>query len=577
VNSVLADFDEDGRDDLLVHGEVSFQVWLSSESFQPPVPRTYLYRVDAAPHTGIEAGDFDNDGHLDLAIPGSSYRLDPSIVLIRGRGDGEFETETPRAECAGYGRAALADLNEDGVPDLVAYRQTGPDARTGALEPCVLLGLPDAVAEPFFEPLRSYEDRGADSSRPCVADFDRDGNLDVVYGYTKASGVGHPSFTLRLGDGAGGLGEARTFDAAIETSFYRTGADGADFNGDGDVDVLISGRYAFLGDGRGGFQHVWSLESEADLFNVWDSFVLADLNRDGVTDVLLNAKDVLPDHPTATWFLLGRGDGTFEPFAAVQPESAPGVPQVGNVAYASAVGDLNGDTWPDILIGFRPLGSSSWELRIHLLPTTERSGTLWVDDLAGVDIADANADGISDLLIIQSRWVSEGIFLSDLSVAYGFGDGTFVEPRWITTRPFHDVHVHDMNSDGFPDFLLVGGGIFSPGLEVLLQEAVSPGVSFHRGDSNDDGALDLSDAVFSLSYLFTGGDEPTCLEAANANDDRKVDLSDAVYVLQGLFLGGPAPPRPGPPPEPCGREPAVSPSALGCERYAHCEQDPGRR
>jgi hypothetical protein len=83
--------------------------------------------------------------------------------------------------------------------------------------------------------------------------------------------------------------------------------------------------------------------------------------------------------------------------------------------------------------------------------------------------------------------------------------------------------------------------------------------------------VDLSDAVFDLNYLFSSGKEPGCLEAANANDDPRIDLSDAVYLLQGLFLGGPLPPPPGPPPAPCGRDGPVTPSALGCGVYAHCE------
>ncbi|MBI4601577.1 MAG: hypothetical protein HY721_06415 [Planctomycetes bacterium] len=57
----------------------------------------------------------------------------------------------------------------------------------------------------------------------------------------------------------------------------------------------------------------------------------------------------------------------------------------------------------------------------------------------------------------------------------------------------------------------------------------------------------------------------------DANDDRVIDISDAVYLLHGLFLGGPLPPPPGPPPAECGKDPPVSPSALGCGLYRHCE------
>lgn len=72
------------------------------------------------------------------------------------------------------------------------------------------------------------------------------------------------------------------------------------------------------------------------------------------------------------------------------------------------------------------------------------------------------------------------------------------------------------------------------------------GPVFIRGDSNNDKKVDLSDAVWTLNYLFTGGQAPRCLEAADANDAGSVDLSDPIYELNFLFQGGPAPPAPFP-------------------------------
>ncbi len=65
---------------------------------------------------------------------------------------------------------------------------------------------------------------------------------------------------------------------------------------------------------------------------------------------------------------------------------------------------------------------------------------------------------------------------------------------------------------------------------------------FIHGDANTDGAVNLSDAVYTLSYLFVGKEgTPACLRASDANDDGVVDISDAAYTLRFLFLGGPAP------------------------------------
>lgn len=71
-------------------------------------------------------------------------------------------------------------------------------------------------------------------------------------------------------------------------------------------------------------------------------------------------------------------------------------------------------------------------------------------------------------------------------------------------------------------------------------------VGFRRGDSNDNGVADLADAVFTLSYQFTGGAAPTCADAADVNDDGVLNIGDPVSLLGWLFLGGMTPPAPGP-------------------------------
>jgi subtilisin family serine protease len=64
------------------------------------------------------------------------------------------------------------------------------------------------------------------------------------------------------------------------------------------------------------------------------------------------------------------------------------------------------------------------------------------------------------------------------------------------------------------------------------------GNRFVRGDTNSDGDVDISDAIFILSYLFDTGKPLSCRDAADANDDGLIDLSDPVQLLDYLFLGG---------------------------------------
>lgn len=88
-----------------------------------------------------------------------------------------------------------------------------------------------------------------------------------------------------------------------------------------------------------------------------------------------------------------------------------------------------------------------------------------------------------------------------------------------------------------------------------LELAKSGGLRFQRGDCNDDGKVDISDAVCILGWLFLGGSEPACKAVTNANGDAASDISDATYWLHHLFLGGPTPTAPFP-----GRGPGTLPS-----------------
>lgn len=69
---------------------------------------------------------------------------------------------------------------------------------------------------------------------------------------------------------------------------------------------------------------------------------------------------------------------------------------------------------------------------------------------------------------------------------------------------------------------------------------------FIRGDADKNEAVQLTDAIYILNWLFKGGEEPKCLDAADADDNGKVDLADAVKILNHLFKGDPDLPTPYP-------------------------------
>ncbi len=64
-----------------------------------------------------------------------------------------------------------------------------------------------------------------------------------------------------------------------------------------------------------------------------------------------------------------------------------------------------------------------------------------------------------------------------------------------------------------------------------------------RGDCNADAGVDISDALFTLRFLFLGGSVPPCKAACEGNEDGRLDISDGIIILRFLFQSGPAPGR----------------------------------
>ena len=106
-----------------------------------------------------------------------------------------------------------------------------------------------------------------------------------------------------------------------------------------------------------------------------------------------------------------------------------------------------------------------------------------------------------------------------------------------------------------------------PDCENDLEACPLPG-GFRRGDADDNGVVQLTDAIRILAFLFQGGPPPTCDDAADGDDNGVVQLTDAIRILAFLFQGGPEPPAPGSTGD-CGPDPTDD--ELGCESYTNCE------
>lgn len=113
--------------------------------------------------------------------------------------------------------------------------------------------------------------------------------------------------------------------------------------------------------------------------------------------------------------------------------------------------------------------------------------------------------------------------------------------------------------------------VLGPGSDAgvaLAPFAGGSGAEFVRGDCNNDGMVNIADAIFLLSVLFPTGVPavPDCDDACDSNDDGTSNIADAVAALAALF-GSPPVPLPGP--SSCGVDVDDS-DPLTCSGYQHC-------
>jgi hypothetical protein len=61
------------------------------------------------------------------------------------------------------------------------------------------------------------------------------------------------------------------------------------------------------------------------------------------------------------------------------------------------------------------------------------------------------------------------------------------------------------------------------------------------GDADSNDLVSISDAVFLIAYIFSGGPAPSPLASGDVDCSGIVNISDAVYLIGYIFGGGPAP------------------------------------
>jgi hypothetical protein len=248
VSLAVADFNGDGVPDLVVAGAgadgvygntVSVLLGNGDGSFQAKTD----FVVGSEPRS-VAVGDFNGDGIADLAVANYGGK---SVSVLLGNGDGTFQAKVDYpiegSDKSGPFAVAVADVNGDGVPDLVVanahYLANGTVS--------VLCGKGDGTFLPAI-----YFGAGKDPFAVAVGDLTGTGHSDIV----TANYDGNCISVLR-GDGNGSFQSAVEYPAGSAPYSVAIG----DFNGDGIPDIVVPNPYptngtvsVLLGNGDGSFR-----------------------------------------------------------------------------------------------------------------------------------------------------------------------------------------------------------------------------------------------------------------------------------------------------------------------------------
>ncbi len=275
-----------------------------------PVLRAGTTRFRAMPVTSsvgslparVVAGDFNDDGKVDLATPNTS----PDVSILLAHGDGTFTTQTLPVQATASG-LATGDFNGDGEVDLIAGISSLDVAD-------IFLGNGDGTFT-----LSSSPAAGASPCGFAPGDFDGNGTLDIAVANCYSDFV-----SILIGNGDGTFQEQRTF-ATGSAPAVATG----DFNGDNKLDLVVtndgdSSVSVFLGAGDGTFGLSTVVPQATP-----EWVVVADFNLDGYLDFAAS------NWATSTVSVsLGNGDGSFQPRVAYA---------TGSIPNSVVAGDFNGD------------------------------------------------------------------------------------------------------------------------------------------------------------------------------------------------------------------------------------------
>ena len=475
----VGDIDGDGDDDV-----VSFSINGSYRVLRQLAPASFSKEPIQTGGPATNLADADGDGDLDGVCCGGGvgtttyYNTSASNFEIAWNdGTGAFAPSFRLPALGSNAIAGVDDLDQDGDPDLIAgrvvyYNQGGFEPLStvsgtsvwresmgdtdGDGDPDLSTG-PDAfernLASGWFETalrVTPTPPAGSTFAAPGFqADFDGDGDLDLLV--TELQGGTAILERMFLNTGGGGLVDGGPVNPAgilIEGDPDTTSLLAGDVNGDGRLDLIARGWSNTLQQ-RNSRVFTQAADGTFDLATTlageWAS-VVADLDADGFDD-LVTHDDV------DLWVRHGDGSATMSALL--------GFPQAfGSYGTGErfAAGDLTGDGLPEVVAAHHVAGTTYDAIRIlrnngarqYVVQNAAIPGVFV--NLAKFDLADVNTDGHLDLLV-TGRWDPvANASVTGTSIFHGVGNSIAFTHGPADLYPSL-MATADLDGDGDPDWV----------------------------------------------------------------------------------------------------------------------------